>query len=274
VADFGVPVALGTQTGGAILRPASFCGIVGFKPSFGTISRTGLKLAAESLDTIGMLARTVDDIELLFNVFTGAPANTPAAEAEAPRIGLCRTHVWERAEPDTVAAVENAASMFRSAGATIAEVDLPEEFAGLTDARAVINDVERARAMAFEWHHHRKLISAELTATVQRGLETSHETYVEALRLCERLRGRLGEVFGDCDVLLVPCVNGVAPEGLDSTGDPEFQGIWTALHVPTISLPTHQNDAGLPVGVQLVGRSYDDRQLLEIARWVMARAGV
>ncbi len=274
VADGMVPVALGTQTGGSILRPASFCGIIGFKPSFGAISRVGLKIAAESLDTVGILARTVDDAALLTDVLTGQALAAGGEVPDAPAIGLCRTFLWETAEPETIEAVEGAAARLKEAGAKLAEVDMPEAFAGLAGARDTINAYERARATAFEWHNHRHDISDKLAATIAKGFETPYDAYIGAIALAEDLRQALDHLFGPNDVLLAPCVPGVAPVGLGSTGDPALQGLWTILHVPTVTLPTHRSGDGLPVGIQLVGRPRDDHRLLAIARWVTARAGL
>ncbi|MCZ6885557.1 MAG: amidase [Alphaproteobacteria bacterium] len=278
VADFMAPLALGTQTGGSVLRPSSFCGIVGFKPSFGTINRAGVKMAAEALDTIGIHGRSVDDVELLYDVFTSGVSSQGTTGAArqgttgevAPRIGFCRTFLWDSVEAETKDALDGAVVGLTGAGARVSDVDLGQEFSGLGPARDVINCVERARAMGFEWNNHRDEISEKLTATLKKGFETPFTTYIEALELAARLRGNLAQVFGENDVLLVPCVPGVAPEGLSSTGDPALQGLWTILHVPTITLPTHWTTDGLPVGIQLVGRHRDDKLLLDVARWVMS----
>jgi amidase len=270
VADFMVPLALGTQTGGSVLRPSSYCGIVGFKPSFGAINRAGLKMAAESLDTIGLHARTVEDVALLYGAFTGARKSPGRFTDSPPRVGLCRTFMWDEAAPETKDAVEGAAAAVATAGAEVTEVELPRAFEELMAARIVINNVERARALAFEWHHHRALISETLAEVLEQGLKTPPDDYVDALRLAERLRARIDDAFGACDVLLAPCVNGEAPTGLSWTGDPRLQGIWTALHLPAMSLPTHAGPNGLPVGIQLVGRLHDDHRLLAAGRWVLS----
>jgi amidase len=270
VADCMVPVAFGTQTGGSVQRPASFCGIVGYKPTFGTVNRAGLKFAAESLDTIGLMARSLDDIALMRAVLVGASPD--AAEAApmtaAPRVGLCRTYLWEKASSETRAAVEGAAARLREAGAPVEEFELPEDFAGLTEARETVNNVERARAMAFEWQHHRERISPQLTRCITAGLQTPHEKYVEALRFAEHCRIQLDMLLAGIDVLVAPTTSGEAPAGLEWTGDPAFQGLWTILHVPTVSLPTHKGPNGLPVGVQLVAPRYRDEALLRAASWV------
>lgn len=272
VADFMVPLALGTQTGGSVLRPASFCGVVGYKPSFGRYNRAGLKMAAESLDTIGTLARTIDDVELMDAVLAGTAPRRPEA-LRAARIGVCRTHLWSTALPETAAAVEDSAARLARAGARVREVALPEEFAGLTSARDLVGSVERSRAIAHEWHHHRDRISERMRRSLQLGSETPCAEYAEALALAARCRARLAAVFEDVDLLLAPCVPGEAPAGLESTGDPRFQRLWTVLHVPTMTLPTHEGPNGLPVGIQLVAPMLGDARLFDSARWVWEKLG-
>ena len=266
VADFMVPAAFGTQTGGSVLRPAAFCGVFGFKPTFGRYSRTGVKFAAESFDTIGTMARTVEDLELLDDVLVGrAGARTRAAEA--PVVGLCRTHLWNTAQPESVAAIERAASSFQNAGARVVDVALPATFSDLTVARARINAYERARGMAYEWHRHRDALSERLRTTIAEGFAMPPEDYWAAQTLLAQCRGLLGDATKSVDVLLTPCVPGEAPRGLDHTGEPKFQELWTALHVPTISVPAGTGPGGLPTAVQLVGKAGMDEKLLGFARW-------
>lgn len=273
VADFMVPIAFGTQTGGSILRPASFCGIVGYKPSFGTINRAGLKFAAESIDTIGPLTRTVEDAALVTAVLVGDAPPVLAWPGSAPRFGLCHTHLWSTAEPATVTALEDAAERLSAAGAIVRETRVPAGFEALSGAREVFNEFERARAMAHEWHAHRARISARLAKSIENGMAMQWERYLESRSVVAGWRARIDALFGNVDVLLAPCVPGEAPEGLGHTGDPRMQGIWTLLHTPSITLPTHRGPKGLPVGIQLVGRIGDDRKLLAAASWAMDRLG-
>jgi amidase len=269
VADFMVTTALGTQTGGSVLRPASYCGVFGFKPTFGVFNRRGVFPAAESLDTIGLFARSVEDIELLSAVLELLPPRPGERVDRAPRIGLCRTPLWDKAEPESVAAIEDAAERLGRAGAKVRSVTLPDSFAGLRHAaRETINNYERASAMAHEWNTNSKAISSRLRERIELGRAMPHSDYLGALRLGEECRACLPAVFEHHDVLLAPCVNGEAPCGLGDTGDPSFQTIWTILHTPALSLPTHRGPNGLPVGIQLVGQRYADRQLLACARWV------
>ena len=273
VADFMVPVALGTQTGGSVLRPSSFCGIVGFKPSFGTFNRAGIKFAAESLDTIGLHARALEDVALVADVLTGREPGGIAALARPPRIGLCRTPLWHLAEPETVAAIDGAAAAVRAAGAAVDEVRLPAAFDALADARRAINDHERARAMAHEWRTDRDRLSPALRKTVEAGLAVPHAEYRAALARTRDCRHLLDWLFDDWDALLAPAVNGEAPPGLGHAGDPAFQALWTMLHVPAITLPTHRGPNAMPVGIQLVARRGEDDLLLSVAEWVWERCG-
>ena len=275
VADFMVPAAFGTQTGGSVIRPASYCGVFGFKPTFGAFSRKGVYPAAESLDTLGLIARSLDDIELLSAVLELRAPSAPASLERPPRVGLCRTPLWKTAQAETVAAVEDAAERLGKAGAGVREIVLPAEFSGLrTAARETINNYERAAAMAHEWNGDRERISERLRKRIEIGRAMPHADYVAALQLGEDCRARLPAVFEDVDVLLTPAVNGEAPRGLAETGDPGFQAIWTILHTPALTLPTHRGPNGLPVGIQLVAARHADQRLFACARWILATTGL
>lgn len=269
VADFMCAVGYGTQTGGSVLRPASFCGAVGYKPTYNLIPRGGMKFAAESRDTIGLIGRSVDDVDLVSSVLIARPLS-PRRDTP-PKIGLCRTHLWEHALPESKHAIEDAMQRLTAAGATFQDISLPESFSALQEARTVINPVERARAMAHEWNTNRALISPGLTRQIEEGLSIPHARYIAALKNMKECRDLIPWMFGDCDILLAPCVTGEAPKGLEYTGDTRFQEFWTALHTPTITLPTHKGPNGLPIGIQLAGRLYDDQMLLSAARWCAER---
>jgi amidase len=274
VADAMVPAALGTQTGGSVLRPSSYCGIFGYKPTYNMFNKAGVKPAAESIDTIGWLARSIDDIALLTAVLSGQTPQAPRETGTAPRIGLCRTELWDSAQAETKAAVETAADQLGKAGATVREIALPQAFAGLAGlARGTINHFERAACVAFEWDHHREALSPQMRRYVESGQKTSREDYVAAWRRVEECRALLPKVFERFDVLLVPCVLGEAPKGLAFTGDPGMQAMWTALHTPAMTLPTHRGPNDLPVGIQLIAQRYDDDRLFAAARWIWQRIG-
>jgi Asp-tRNA(Asn)/Glu-tRNA(Gln) amidotransferase A subunit family amidase len=273
VADFMVPLAYGTQTGGSILRPAAFCGVIGFKPTFGSYNPVGVKPAAVSFDTLGVIARTLDDVELFHAVLVGdKPKPTPMADT-APRIGICRTHLWETAQPETVFAIEDAIRRLQAAGASIREVILPGGFEHLTAHRAVVNAYERVGGLGAEWSQRRDGLSAQMVRTCEAGTLVSRAQYVRALMQVERSRVEVEASFADVDVLVTPATPGEAPAGLDYAGDPRFQELWTLLHVPAMTLPTHRGPNGLPVGIQLLVQRYREAQLFAVARWISDRLG-
>jgi amidase len=268
-----VPAAFGTQTGGSVLRPAAYCGVVGYKPTFNLINRSGIKFAAETLDTIGVITRTIDDAEL---VTAAVICKTPAQRTmeSAPRLGLCRTPLWDTAQPETKHAVEDAAKRLSAAGATVREITLPEEFSRLFEAsRETINNYERSKSMAADWAAHGERISKVLGDRIKLGMAMGHDDYVAALRLAEECRAKIEHAFEGLDAMISPCVKGEAPRGLNPTGDPAFQQFWTVLYGPSMSLPTHRGPNGLPVGLQVVARRYDDDRLFACARWIMAKLG-
>jgi Asp-tRNA(Asn)/Glu-tRNA(Gln) amidotransferase A subunit family amidase len=228
-----------------------------------------MKFAAESRDTIGVIVRSVEDADLIASVLTGR-ARMRVRHA-APKIGLCRTYLWEHALPESKQAIEDTVLRLQRAGAIFSEVILPGSFAALAEARTVINPFERARSLAHEWNTSRAAISPGLSAQIEAGLRIPYERYIQSLARMKSCRDEIPEVFGEAEVLLAPCVTGEAPVGLESTGDTRFQEFWTALHVPAITIPTHKGPSGLPVGIQLIARNYDDENLLSAAQWVSQR---
>lgn len=273
VADFMVPLAFGTQTGGSVQRPASYCGIVGYKPTFGLINPQGVKSAAESLDTVGLMARTVEDVELPARVLTNSAQVAWLPQITRIRIGLCRTPFWGTAEEATQSAVEDAAQRLAKAGLLVRSVDLPELCNDLAETREIINDFERARAMSYEWQVHREQISEGLAKSIRNGLSITRERYTGALQRVELCRQLVSKIFADFDALLAPTVQGEAPLGLSYTGDHRFQSIWTQLRNPTITLPTHMGPNGMPVGIQLIAERYADSSLLAVAQLVFRILG-
>jgi amidase len=263
VADHMVPIAFGTQTGGSVLRPASYCGVFGYKPSYGRINRAGLKFAAESLDTLGWMARSIDDLYLIDRVLSGLPSE-PLVPFKPARIALVRTHLWDSGGPETHAAVEAAAATLQAAGIKVETLDLPDEFKQLSATREILNDYERARGLAAEWASDRERISPQLTRSIERGWAATHEKFLEAQRYAQAMRSRLAKLAAGYDALLTPCVQGEAPQGLHYAGDPSFQALWTLLHVPALGLPTYRGPNGLPVSIQLVGAHHADARLLSI----------
>ena len=270
VADCMVPLAFGTQTAGSIIRPASYCGIVGYKPSHGMLPRAGIKPLSDSLDTLGTLTRTVADAALLVSALSGRDLQ-PQSLAQAPRIGLCRTHEWNAAQPESVAAMENAAAALSRAGARLSEIELPQIFAGATQAQIDIMNYESYAALAGERLQHYAGLSDKLKQLLENARQCDAPRYDAALRLAASCRSRLEEVFANVDVLLAPSAPGEAPAGLAATGDPVFCRMWTLLHVPAINLPCAFGPNGLPVGLQILGRRGDDARALAVADWVHQR---
>ncbi|HVB17198.1 MAG TPA: amidase [Stellaceae bacterium] len=272
VADFQVPAALGTQTGGSVIRPAAFCGIVGYKPSFGEFSRSGIKLQCHNLDTLGILCREVADLPPLRAALLAAPLRPIDRISAAPRIGLCRTPAWERAEPAAQALIERAASRLATAGARVTEVSFAPAFATILEHHRRIFNFEASRNYAYEYEQHNEQVSRVLRDTVLTpGRELPLAAYVEAIETAEAFRRHLDDIFADVDILLTPSAAGEAPEGLGSTGDPSFNSIWTLAWTPCVTLPAGLGPKGLPLGVQLIGRRFGDEALLDAAAWVAAR---
>ena len=268
VADEMVPVALGSQTAGSVIRPAAFCGVIGYKASYGVLNRRGMAPIADALDTIGFMARSVDDIELVLAILT-ARAPGPAARVpdSPPRIGLCRTHLWREADPSAVEAVEDAAARLATAGATVSEVALPTHFADLTPEAMKVMGFEASRSFAHEWRAHRDQIGPKLADQIGIGERVSFDEFQSVLRFGETCRTDAARLFDDVDILLTMSTKGEAPDGLGMTGDVRFQSMWTFLHLPCVTLPTHSGPNGLPVGTQLIGPYGADDGLLINARW-------
>jgi Asp-tRNA(Asn)/Glu-tRNA(Gln) amidotransferase A subunit family amidase len=268
VADFMVPLSVGTQTGGSTIRPASFCGIVGYKPTFGFINRTGVKPVSDALDTVGVFARDVADVALLAAAMSGRTELATIPAGKPPRVALWRSTEWSRADPESVEAVENAAAKLSRAGAVVSEAHAPERFAELAHAHHEIEYFELGRAFLHEYRNHRDGLSPKLQQRIEYGLKCAGSVYDEQMEIAAECRLLLDAVFANFDVILAPSALGEAPVGLQSTGDSLFNKTWTLLHVPCVTVPHHRGRHGLPVGVQLIGRARGDAALLAHAAWV------
>lgn len=271
VADGMLPLALGTQTAGSLIRPAAFCGVVGYKPSHNRVPRAGVKSLSETLDTVGGFARSVRDVALLGAVLTGdARLADPAAFAQdsAPRIAWCRTPEWAQADADTQQAWDLAEKHLAGHGTPLA---LPAALTGLVAVQKAVQAFETARSLSHERLHHRHQLSAPLQALIADGLAISGERHALNLQATASARQQAQALFADCDVILAPSSIGEAPAGLDGTGDPLFCRSWTLLGLPCVHLPFARGRTGLPVGLQLVGAYGDDHRLLAAAHWVHQR---
>jgi Asp-tRNA(Asn)/Glu-tRNA(Gln) amidotransferase A subunit family amidase len=266
VATGMVDVALGTQTAASVVRPASFCGVFGFKPTFGTVTTAGVKPVAPSLDTVGWFARDVTVLDRVRVVLT-ARAAAPRLDTP-PSIAVVRTEQWLDASSDARDAVEHAARTAADAGATVTDAELPVAFDGLARDQPIVMSYEAARSLAWERTTQRERVSPSLQRILERGDEIDPLDYDRVLARATRARDAADGLFGDASVLLTLAASGEAPEGLGSTGDPRFARLWTLLGWPAISVPGLTGSTGLPVGVQLVGRHGDDGLLLACAAWL------
>ena len=270
VADFQVPIGLGTQTGGSTIRPAAFCGVIGYKPSFGEFSRVGIKMQCHNLDTLGVICRSLEDVALMRAVLTAQELHPVARASGAPRIGFCRTPAWDHADADTQALLERTATRLAAAGAPVRDVTLIP--ADILDHHRRIFEFEAARNYAFEYEVHGDKLSAALRdglLTPGRALPLS--AYIKAIETAEAFRRNLEDLFGEFDVLLAPSAVGEAPGGLGSTGDARFNAIWTLAWTPCVTLPAGTGRKGLPLGIQLIGPRFRDEAMLDTAAWVEAR---
>ncbi len=272
VADFQIPVGFATQTGGSTIRPAAFCGVIGYKPSFGEFSRVGIKTQCHNLDTLGLICRSLDDLSLMRAALLMQPRQPVDRAANAPVIGFCRTPAWDHASGDTQALLERTASQLAAAGAVVKDVaPAPPD---ILEHHHRIFAFEAARNYAYEYEvHGDKLSPALRDGLLKAGRELPLSAYIEAIETAEMFRARLDDVFAEYDALLAPSAVGEAPEGLDSTGDARFNAIWTLAWTPCVTLPAGAGQKGLPLGVQLVGARFRDEALLDAAAWVEARLG-
>jgi Asp-tRNA(Asn)/Glu-tRNA(Gln) amidotransferase A subunit family amidase len=278
-----VPLAIGTQTNGSVIRPASFCGVVGYKPTAGRISRRGVLQQSPTFDQLGVFARSVEDAALLAQCLAGqdaddpsspAPAPLPAADADAespraPAIGFVRTPMWDRVTPEAQAALLQLAS---SLGAPVPDVVLPDNAAGVLDLHRELMEADIARSFADEYARGREQLSASLCAQIERGRRVGAGDYRRAIERRAMISEAFDAVFDRFDVLLTPAALGTAPLGLEATGDPVMCTLWSFTGQPAITLPLLHGANGLPLGVQLVGRRGGDAALLRAARWLSRAA--
>lgn len=274
VADFMVPAALGTQTAGSVIRPAAYCGVAAIKPTFGSINRTGVKPLGESLDTIGILARSTEDLALLLGVLSGRSAVDLPPKASGPRIGLCRTAQWDQAEQRNQANIEEAASRLSRAGAQVRDYEMPPGAEKLSDEHGLIMGFESARALAWEYDNFPDKLSPALKARLDAGWAVRRSEYDATLATAADCRRKLNDDLREFDFLIAPSAPGEAPATLEQTGNSLFNRTWTLLGNPCVTIPYGKGEAGLPLGVQLIARTDADMELLAWAGWVRQALGV
>ena len=264
-----IPAALGTQTGGSVLRPASYCGIAGYKPSYRLLPANGIKHFAPSLDTVGLFAAAVHDVALLAGLLTGRdltprPDEQPADPSKI-RVGLYRCAQLEGAAPEMRAALSKAADMAANAGFDVGEIGEPESMAEAREAHATVQNHEAGLTCGPDYARFGDMLSPLLLRTIEQGQAITPQAYDDARRAVKRGRAAASALFGEVDILLTPSAPGAAPLGLHTTGDPRFNKLWTLMGTPAINIPGFSDDTGLPLGIQAVARFGRDKALLTVA---------
>lgn len=282
VASYMVPGAIGTQTNGSVIRPAAFCGTVGYKPSYGLISRRGVLRQSPFLDQVGVFTRSVEDAALLAEVMIGADPkdfSTMGHGASPPLLNICRseppmtprfafirTSRWEELEDSSQAGIEEIIEML---GERVTEITLGPAFDSAWTALQTINAAEMATWYAAIYERGRQFFAPVVENMMEFGKTVSAQDYINAMESRAILNRILNEYFEQYDAIIAPAAPGEAPKGLETTGDPKFSTPWTFCGVPALTLPLLHGERGIPVGVQLVGQSMDDARLLRTARWAM-----
>ena len=283
VAAYMVPLAIGSQTNGSVIRPASFCGVVGFKPTHGLIPRTGVLRLSDVLDTIGVFARSVEDAAMIAELLiaydpgdkdTRARARPPLSETTVeeppmpPMLTFAKTSVWDQADKETQDAFVELKELL---GGVCDDLDLPEPFEHAVEQHGKIMNADLAKNLGAYYEHGKDRLSEVLREKIEEGQKTLAVDYNRAVDGREFLNDGLAGVFDRYDAIITPATVGEAPAGLDSTGNPIFNSLWTYCGTPAVTLPLMEGPNGLPVGVQLIGRRGDDARLLRTARWLVDR---
>lgn len=286
VAGGMVPLSIGTQTNGSIIRPAAYCGVCGYKPSYGLVSRHRVLPQSRHLDQVGVFGRTVEDVAFMAEQIIGFDENDPDTRPRArfrlletarqtppvdPRLAFVKTPVWDQAEGDTKDAF---AALVELLGDKIEECPLPDIFGEGIDWHRTIFEADLARSYRRDYQEGRDRLSHVLRQIIERGQEVLAVDYNDALHGREFLQAALPSIFDHYDAILTPAAPGQAPVGLESTGSPAFCTLWTLCGTPAISVPLLQGGDGMPIGVQLVGPWGDDERLLRTARWLALQVAV
>jgi len=289
VADHMVPIAIGTQMMGSVLRPAAYCGVLGFKPSFGVISRYGVMPSSRELDHVGIFARDMRDIALVLSILAGADDRDADCYGSIPGLNTTIPHLLKpdplrfavvlgpyehQMDSDAATALDNGITSLASAGAMMINVNLPQIFDHYFDLVQVLVAAGMATNHGQDYDRYGDLMSAELRQTIERGRELSAMAYAQARHIVVHYGLTLSQLFADVDAIITPVTTGAAPQGLESTGSPIFCALWTLCGLPAITIPVGKTADGLPLGIQLVGQRLADMKLLAIADWVMQRIGV
>ena len=283
VASFMTPVALGSQTNGSIIRPASYCGVIGYKPSYGLISRNGVLRQSFLLDHVGIFSRTVDDLAFISqeiikrdtedrSTISFASGNFLNIAKEDPpfdpRFIFFKTDMWKNLDKETI---KNFEKFVKEQGSNVEIHDTPSYFKDIMKYHKIIHETDMAYAFSDYYKNYKNKLGKELVKAIERGQNYKSRDYVEAVENRDYFYKIFSEVFNDYHAILTPAASGVAPKGLKSTGSPEFSTIWTFLGMPSISLPLLSGSNNLPLGVQVVGEKFDDARLMRTANWIMKK---
>jgi len=283
VASMMVPLAVGSQTNGSVIRPAAYCGVYGFKPTHGLISRAGVLKLSRTLDHVGVFARSIDDIALVSEALVGHDENDPDTRLRArvpysrlaaeepplpPTLAFVKTPMWEQVEPEMREAI---AEVVSSLGDRVQEFALPDSALDALEWHRTIMEAEMAANLAAEYDKGRESLSTTLRKQLERGRSHSAFDYLRAVAHVPNVAAGLDQLFEHYDALLTPSAAGAAPRGLDSTGSPTFCTLWTLTGMPSLNLPLMRGENGLPLGLQLVGQRHCDARLLRTARWLVGR---
>jgi Asp-tRNA(Asn)/Glu-tRNA(Gln) amidotransferase A subunit family amidase len=262
-----VPLAIGTQTGGSVIRPASYCGVVGYKPSFGWLPTVGMKCFSWSLDTVGLFARDVADVAWFGEAVTGRALSVTAAGATGPLVvALPRAYVWGEVTASAQRALDRATEALRSVGIEVRTVDLPDAVTAGYDAHAAIQGWEASRCLVHEFRHHRERLSPVLRDYLAEASAIDASAYEAGQRVAAKSRAVFSAWFDGFDAVLTPSAPDEAPAGFASTGSSSFNRLWTLIGGPCVSVPGCVGVSGLPMGVQLVGPHGTDARVIEAAR--------
>ena len=280
-----VPLAIGTQTNGSVIRPAAYCGVYGYKPSFGRISRHFVLQASQPLDQVGVFARTIEDAALIAEPLMAFDASDPDTRPRAraalmdtlagdppvePSLAFVKTPMWEQAEPDTKEAF---AGLTTHLGDNVVEVELPEVFDEAVEQHRIIMEADLARSFEREYEIGKDRLSSILREMIERGQKVRAVDYNRALHRIPVLNRSLEKLFEWYDAILTPAITGEAPVGLESTGSPIFCTLWSLCGMPAVTLPILQGEHGMPLGAQIVGPRGDDARMLRTARWLVNTVG-
>ncbi|MBS0534908.1 MAG: amidase [Proteobacteria bacterium] len=280
VAAAMVPLAVGSQTNGSVIRPSAFCGVYGVKPSHGLISRNGALMLSQTLDQVGVMARSLADAALILEVLAGydpADSDTRAVASPdylelvaepppvAPRLAFVRTPAWDKADPATHAAF---AELTASLGDQVTEIDLPDDYAAAWDDHHVIMATDMAHNLNHLLERGGEVLSQQLRDLMAEGRSFPAVRYLQARQNAKSYAAGLNNLFGDFDAIITPATPGVAPVG-EATGSPVFNSLWSLTGLPALTLPLLTGEGGMPLGVQLVGATRDDARLLRTANWLV-----